>query len=281
MSTNNDTQSTYMWVVFSNLFFLLPVAYLLHPCQRMHIRDSIHVVLALSIGIMSLLYHLCDMPYGIYGTGGNCVLPFHGLQEMDFTLSVMNAVNIATYRLPLECVWLREIAISTVFISSFLMSQSYDTLVNWQYLLFAIMLMGAVVVFRLYAGLLPLNNYRWPWFVCLGGIGFVLFGLDTVYVSNYDVLHGCWHMMMAFAMVTGFYWLEYTSPVTRWKLDELAVDVDMSVAVDPPPLMSDASWMGGTRHGHRLKHKPTEENQMLLYPHRYNGSVSTSRLRAH
>jgi hypothetical protein len=200
--------SAYGFVVASNLTFLLPISYLIYQ-RRVH--NAVHVLLTFALMFASTVYHFCDKPSSL-DMGGICILPFSGLYLMDFSLSLLVAVNLLTYNIPNEIVWLREVSIAASFIGMTYLYSALHSFNNIGYYVFGLIMSLIVIGFRIRHRCIRVT--RWGILtVFLFAAGFVFYILDTSW--HYQVLHGCWHILAAVALLCGFYYFDRLNDVSE------------------------------------------------------------------
>lgn len=220
----NDTHEK-LFMLFSNLFFLIfPTAYI---CYRMYtVRPfqpflCIHLVLCLGVTWISLLYHLCDLPFnsspedtGIY----RCVIPFQSLYSLDFQFSSLMAINLLSYGLVGCDTILREVCIVILFVANTVLYGMFGSYNHPSYYILTILASFTLVGVRGYrryqrgVRLLPTEGNSKLGILC--GLSFIVafqFYILGNNAESYMLFHGYWHLFSSLGLFMGFAWIDTLS----------------------------------------------------------------------
>jgi uncharacterized protein DUF3522 len=190
---------SYALVIASNASFLIPTGYLVHRCE---LNNAVHVLLCLALMAASTLYHICDQPNdGVLG--GVCVIPFPGLYYLDFSLSIMVAVNILTYKLPSQLSWMRSLCIVAMYLTTSFIYASLSSFNHFVYYGTGVLIALFIIVMRAMYGYISIDR-RGIATVVLFVCGFACYILDTVVPTHYQILHSAWHVLAAIGTLSGF-----------------------------------------------------------------------------
>jgi len=202
---SGDYAETY-FLVFSNLFMLLPIIYCLRKSPKTYCLELVNMTIVM---INSMFYHFCDQN----DCTRYCAYPWRMAYVIDFTFSYNLIPTILFYIIDMKLSWIKFAMHGLVLASNFIFVLSYkEKYGENEYFAIVTFIVVLLVLYRFYylwkRGQLYhefTEHFDWCDGILAGSFAVIGIGFKMADSTNYWLYHSLWH---TFIMISIYFTLE-------------------------------------------------------------------------